>query len=51
MEEIQDSFISHEHRRFKFKLGKILASSLSGFIAGFIVASIIFLSLFDLTFK
>ncbi|MBI4119740.1 MAG: hypothetical protein HY456_02760 [Parcubacteria group bacterium] len=34
-------FISEETRRFKFKIGELLASSLSGFIAGVIFASII----------
>ena len=33
-------FISHERREFSFKLGERMASSLSGFIAGAIVASI-----------
>ena len=32
-------FISHEAREFRFQLGKHVASSLSGFIAGMIVAS------------
>ena len=34
-------FISKEERTFKFKLGWLTASSLSGFIAGVISASII----------
>ena len=33
-------FISEEQRQFKFKIGKTLASALSGFIAGVIFASI-----------
>jgi len=33
-------FICDEHRKFKFKIGNILASGLSGFIAGVIFASI-----------
>ncbi|MFZ2204984.1 MAG: hypothetical protein WAV23_00120 [Minisyncoccia bacterium] len=36
-------FISDEHRSFRFKLGKLLASSLSGFIAGVTFASIFWL--------
>jgi len=34
-------FVSWEPREFKFKIGKTLASSLSGFVAGVIFASII----------
>ncbi|TSC60405.1 MAG: hypothetical protein LiPW15_283 [Parcubacteria group bacterium LiPW_15] len=37
---VVDDFVSHEKRSFRFKLGKLLASSLSGFIAGVILASI-----------
>ena len=33
-------FICEEHRKFKFRVGNILASGLSGFIAGAIFASI-----------
>ncbi len=51
MEEIKDDFISHEKRKFKFSLGRILASSLSGFLAGIIVTVIFFLTLFDLALK
>lgn len=49
--ELVKDFVSSEHKNFKWRLGKALASSLSGFIAGFVVAAIIFLTLFDLTFK
>lgn len=48
---IKEEFISHEKRNFKFSLGKIIASSLSGFIAGIIVTVIFFLTLFDVTLK
>lgn len=51
MEDLKDSFISHEHRRFKWRLGKVLASSLSGFIAGIIVTVIFFLTVFEVTLK
>jgi len=51
IKKIEDNFISHEHRRFKFRLGKALASSLSGFIAGIIVTIIVFLAVFDITLK
>lgn len=40
---VGDDFVSHEQRSFKFKLGNLLASSLSEFIAGVIFASIIWL--------
>jgi len=46
-------FISEEPRQFKFKIGKTVASSLSGFIAGVIFASIfwwIFLYFLKLSF-
>jgi hypothetical protein len=43
MNPITKDFISDEPRKFRFKVGKILASSLSGFIAGIIVASVIWI--------
>jgi len=43
--ELAEDFISKEHKRFKFRIGKVLASSLSGFIAGIIVTTIFFLTL------
>lgn len=51
MEDLRDSFVSKENRRFKWRLGKVLASSLSGFIAGIIVTIIVFLALFDVALK
>ncbi len=51
MEDVKDSFISHEKRRFKFSLGRVLASSLSGFIAGIIVTLIIVFAFFSITLK
>ena len=51
LNEIKEDFISHEKRKFSFKLGKVLASSLSGFLAGIVVTTIFFLTLFDITFK
>lgn len=50
-EKIEESFVSHEHRRFKWHLGRVLASSLSGFLVGIIVTVIIFLTFFDITLK
>jgi len=34
-------FVSKEERGFRFKIGSILASGLSGFIAGVVFASVI----------
>ncbi len=39
-------FVSDEQRSFRFKIGHVLASSLSGFIAGAIFASIIWMLAF-----
>jgi len=50
-QEFVSEFISEEEKDYKWRLGKILASSLSGFIAGIIVASLFFYTLFDLTWK
>jgi len=44
-------FISSEKANFKWSLGKLIASSLSGLIAGIIIASLFFYTLFDLTWK
>lgn len=41
MVKITRDFISKEDRDFRFKIGQLLASSLSGFIAGLIVMGII----------
>jgi tetrahydromethanopterin S-methyltransferase subunit F len=41
MDKPTNDFISREERTFKFKLGKVIASALSGFIAGVVFASII----------
>jgi len=40
MDKISRDFISEEKRYFRFKLGNVLASSLTGFLAGVIFASI-----------
>lgn len=40
-------FISEENRDFKFKLGKTIASSLTGFVAGLIVATILWFLWFN----
>lgn len=36
-----NDFISNESRTFHFKLGRVIASSLSGFIAGVLAVSIV----------
>lgn len=51
MEKVLDEFVSHEKRKFKWKVGKTTASSLSGFIAGIIVSTIFFLAIFNLTVR
>ncbi|MHB8904027.1 MAG: hypothetical protein ACYC40_02915 [Patescibacteria group bacterium] len=51
VEKSLDEFVSHDRKRFKWRLGKALASSLSGFIAGIIVATLFFITVFDLTLK
>ena len=40
------NFISEEQRQFKFKIGKTLASALSGFVAGVIFTSIFWIIIF-----
>ena len=37
-------FVSDEKRVFKFQIGKVMASSLAGFVVGAIVATIIFVT-------
>ena len=41
MKEILREFISNEKRSYKLKFGKVIASSLAGFVIGAIVATII----------
>jgi hypothetical protein len=51
MKKTSNDFISNDKKNFKWRFGKLLASSLSGFIAGLIVSALFFLTLFDMTFK
>ncbi len=51
MTTLQEDFISKENRKFKWKIGNLIASSLSGFIVGIIITVIIFFTLFDITWK
>jgi len=46
MNNITRDFVSQEQREYKIKIGGILASALSGFIAGIIVASLIWMVAF-----
>lgn len=46
-----NDFISNDNKKFEWKFGKVLASSLSGFIAGIIVTALFFITVFDLVFK
>ena len=39
-EEQNNDFVSCDHRKYKVQIGHTIASSLSGFIAGFIIATI-----------
>ena len=41
--KVLKQFVCEEHRKFKFKVGNILASGLSGFMAGAVFASILWL--------
>lgn len=51
MKKTSNDFISNDNKKFKWQCGTLLASSLSGFIAGIIVSALFFLTLFDMTFK
>ncbi len=39
MNKVIKDFVSEEEKSYKFRLGTLIASSLSGFIAGMVVAS------------
>jgi tetrahydromethanopterin S-methyltransferase subunit F len=47
MKKFIEDFISNENKDYKFRIGKVIASSLSGFIAGFIVATIILVFIYN----
>lgn len=51
MPKLSEEFVSNDPKNFEWKIGHVLASSLSGFIAGLIVAGVFFLAVFDLTLK
>lgn len=46
MNKVTRDFVSDEKRDFKFKIGHILASGLTGFLAGVIVTGIAFYLIF-----
>ncbi|MDP2676576.1 MAG: hypothetical protein Q8O83_02745 [bacterium] len=41
--KLRDEFIYKDKQEYRFKLGTLIASSLSGFIAGAIIASVAWL--------
>jgi len=47
--QIFNDFISQENKSYNFRLGTIIASSLTGFICGAVVVSIFWYILFNLT--
>ncbi|MDA1335128.1 MAG: hypothetical protein O2794_03920 [bacterium] len=46
MEQLSRDFVSTEDRSYPIKIGRVLASALTGFIAGAIVASMIWMVAF-----
>ena len=51
MSKLSNDFVSNDPKKYEWKIGRVLASSLSGFIAGIIVASIFFITVFELTLR
>lgn len=51
MNKKANDFISNDDNKFEWRIGKVVASSLSGFIAGIIVTALFFITVFDLVFK
>lgn len=43
MDKISRDFISEENREYKFKIGKLVASSLAGFVCGILGASLVWI--------
>jgi hypothetical protein len=43
MEKLLRDFVSNEQRTYNFRLGQVVASALTGFLAGLISASIIWM--------
>jgi len=42
---IKDEFISNPNKKYKFKIGKNIATALMGFIIGFCVAALVLIPL------
>lgn len=51
MSSLTKDFVSREAIKFDWQIGHMLASSLSGFIAGIAVALIVVYTLFDVVLK
>jgi len=51
MAKLQNDFISTEARTYRWHIGRVLASSFSGFLAGAIIMAIIFLAFFHVSLK
>jgi acid phosphatase family membrane protein YuiD len=49
--DIKDEFIAGDASRFKWRLGRTVASSFAGFLVGIIITVIAFLSFFDIVLK
>jgi hypothetical protein len=43
MHKLTRDFVSEEKRHFDFKLGEVMASALTGFVVGVIVASVVWM--------
>ncbi|MEK7643016.1 MAG: hypothetical protein AAB372_01005 [Patescibacteria group bacterium] len=50
MDQLVRDFVSHESRDYKFKLGSVVASSLSGFLAGLVASSIVWMFFINVRF-
>lgn len=44
MKHVHKEFVGHDDREHRFSVGNVIASALSGFVAGAAVATIIFLT-------
>lgn len=51
MKNLKKEFVSHDQREYRWQLGTVIASSLSGFIVGIIITVITFLSFFEIVLK
>lgn len=47
MKKITRDFIADDNRHYKFRIGHLIASSLSGYVCGVISASIIWMVAFE----